>query len=107
MDERTAMAILEALPPERLEAMQAAAQEIVEQVKNAVIELAANIVESFGSFFDYFPEYTNDKLKAIEESIDKIEDEQEQRKRWKPVKNTVPRYHCDTRKIRPYARSCC
>ena len=107
MNEETERIIWEAMTQEQREALATSAQEVA----RAFRELGENIRAAITDMLDAVAQIFSDSLQPI---IDKLIDEldsldvaSQPRKRWKPVKNTVPRYHCAQRKIRPRARSCC
>ena len=107
MSEETARIIWEAMTQEQREALVTSVQEAA----RAFRELGENIRAAITDMFDAVAQIFSDSLQPI---IDKLIDEldslnvaSQHRKKWKPVKNTVPRYHCAQRKIVPHARSCC
>lgn len=107
MDKETDLIIYEEIPAEHREALVTSVQEAA----RAFREASENIGVALADMLEAVAQIFSDSLQPI---IDKLIDEldslyvaTERRKKWKPVKNTVPRYHCDQRKITPRARSCC
>ncbi len=107
MNEETARIIWETMTQEQREALVTYTQE----AERAFRELAENISASITDMLDAVVQaFANGLQPIIDEFIDELDSldvTTERHKKWKPVKNTVPRYNCVQRKITPHARSCC
>lgn len=107
MSEETARIIWEAMTQEQREALVTSAQETA----RAFRELGKNIGAAITDMLDAVAQIFSDSLQPIIDilidELDSLDVASQPRKKWKPVKNTVPRYHCVQHKIAPHARSCC
>lgn len=107
MNEETARIIWEAMTQEQREALVTSAKEAAKAFR----ELGKNIRAAITDMFDAVAQIFSDSLQPIIDKLlnelDSLDVASQPRKRWKPVKNTVPRYHCVQHKIVPRARSCC
>lgn len=99
MTDEEAQVIWETPTPEQREALVKVAQEVAKAFQELTESIREAILTLIDSVFDAFD--------AVQKAIDDAEIDEKQRKHWKPVKNTVPRYMCVQRRITPRARSCC
>ena len=95
MKEETARAIWEAMTPEQRDALIEAVRTISEKISKCVQEIVDRICEAFPVIVEAMNEYAEET------------GNEEERRRWKLVKNTLTRYTSTVRRVLPRARSCC
>lgn len=111
MADEEARVIWETLTPEQREAVDRAAVKMAIAAK-AFRELAEKVQAAFSTLLEEVSEVFYslplcEIIECINNAIEDAEIDEQPRKHWKPVKNTVPRYMCVQRRITPRARSCC
>lgn len=107
MNEETARIIWEAMTQEQREALVTSAQEAARVFRELAEITSASIADVLDAVAQAFANGLQPIIDILIDDLDSLYVASQPRKRWKPVKNTVPRYHCVQRKITPHARSCC
>lgn len=95
MNEETARIIWEAMTQEQRDELIDVLRTVAEKVAECMAELADRICKALPVIADAMIEYA-----------EKTDDE-EKRRQWKLVKNTLPHYKSAVRRVLPRARSCC
>ena len=80
-------------------------EELVKATQEAIAAAASMIEDFVASIAGAISDLTLAIVEEIEKAI--AENTDNSHRRWKPVKNTIPRYQIVTRKVIPHARSCC
>lgn len=107
MDKETELTVWAALPAEHRERLVTYTQEAAKAFKEAAEKISVTITDMFDAVVQVFIDLFPTVIEEVKQQLDSLDIAVETRKKWKPVKNTVPRYHCVQRKITPHARSCC
>ena len=107
MGKETELTVWEAIPPEHREILIVSTQEAVKALQELSDKISASITQLMDAVAEVFLDAIPVLIDEIEKAFGGLDIASQRRKKWKPVKNTVPRYHCAQRKILPHARSCC
>ena len=95
MNEETARIIWEAMTQEQRDALIDVCRTVAKKVAECVAELADRICKALPVIADAMIEYAEET------------NNEEKRRQWKLVKNTLPHYKSAVRRVLPCARSCC